>query len=68
MKLPDNEGDAMLLVEALAALRELTTHAHDAFDQAVADEGGVDTWQSDAFAASIKRAEAVIAWPQTTSA
>lgn len=68
MLLPENEGDAMLLVEALAALRDLTTRTQDAFDQAVADDGGVDTSQSDAFAASIKRAEAVIAWVQTTSA
>lgn len=67
MRLPENSDHAALLVEALDALRDLTTRAHDAYDHAVADDGSVDTWQSDGLKAAIERAEAVIAWAQTTA-
>ena len=56
-----DEGDAKLLVEAIEALRELVSRAHEANDRSFDDGQSVDAWQSDELRAAIKRAEAVIA-------
>lgn len=56
-----NETDAELLFEAIAALRELVLRAQDATDESADDGESVDTWKSEEFRAAIARAEAVIA-------
>jgi hypothetical protein len=56
-----NGADAKLLAEAVAALRELVSRAHETSDRSFDDGHSVDEWQSDELRAAIARAEAVIA-------
>jgi hypothetical protein len=55
-----NEADAKLLVEAIAALRELVSRARETNDRSFDDGHSVDEWKSDELRAAIARAEAVI--------
>jgi hypothetical protein len=68
MRSARNEADAKLLVEAIAALRELVARAQEATDQSFDDGQSVDAWQSDELRAAIKRAETVIAEAATAIA
>ncbi|WP_407169133.1 hypothetical protein [Bradyrhizobium sp. ORS 111] len=63
-----NEADAKLLSEAIAALRELVSHARDATDRSFDDGHSVDAWKSDELSGAIERAEAVIAKAKAATA
>lgn len=56
-----NGPDALLLSEAIDALRELISRTRGVHDCSFDDGHSVDTWQSDELTAAIQRAEAVIA-------